>query len=123
MDVDPTPGDTMSLWIYLRHEPCPHCDQGEQVFEANTTHNLGAMAVEAGIYKHLWRPDEIGVTVASQLIGPLQSAIAKMLADPDRFKAHNVPNGWGMYDDFMPWLTRLLDACEEYPSAKIRISR
>ena len=33
-----------------------------QVFSANITHNLGKMADEAGIYKALWRPDEVEIT-------------------------------------------------------------
>jgi hypothetical protein len=37
------------------------------VYDANITHNLGAMAKAAGIYMHLWRPDEIGIKTASEL--------------------------------------------------------
>ena len=36
----------------------------EGAYSANITHNLGKMAEEAGIYKHLWRPEEIGITKA-----------------------------------------------------------
>ena len=35
-----------------------------EVYSANITHNLNTMADEAGIYKHLWRPDEIKITKA-----------------------------------------------------------
>jgi len=32
-------------------------------------------------------------------------------------------NGWGLYEDFVPWIERYLAACEEYPEAIIRVSR
>ena len=30
------------------------------------------MAKEADIYQHLWRPDEIGITKAAELIPPIR---------------------------------------------------
>jgi hypothetical protein len=94
-----------------------------EVYWANITHNLGAMADEAGIYKHLWRPEEIGVTTAEQLIEPLREGLRLMKSDPERFKRHNSPNGWGMYENFVPWVEKYLAACEENPDATISVSR
>jgi len=48
----------MSLDVYLMKT------MPTSVYDANITHNLGAMAEAAGIYKHLWRPEEIGITKA-----------------------------------------------------------
>ena len=107
----------MSLDVYLTRT------QPTTVFDANITHNLGAMAEEAGIYKHLWRPEEIGITKASQLIEPLREGIALMKIEPLRFEKHNPTNGWGSYKDFVPWLERYLAACEEYPDADVGVSR
>lgn len=107
----------MSLDVYLtKVQPCT-------VFDQNITHNLGGMAREAGIYEHCWRPEEIGIKVAAQLIGPLQAAIAAMEADPARFEKHNAPNGWGLYEHFVPWLKKYLAACEEFPDAEVHVSR
>lgn len=107
----------MSLDVYLtRMQPMT-------VFDANITHNLGSMAEEAGIYKHLWRPKEIGITKASQLIEPLREAITLMRSDVPRFEKHNSPNGWGFYEHFMPWLENYLAACKEYPDADVSVSR
>lgn len=107
----------MSLDVYLTQvQPCT-------VFDANITHNLGSMAAEAGIYKHCWRPEEIGITHARQLIEPLQTAIAAMMADPARFEKHNATNGWGLYKHFLPWLEKYLAACEEFPDAEVHASR
>ena len=41
---------------------------GAEVYSANITHNLNRMAMEAGIYECLWRPDEHGITKAAQII-------------------------------------------------------
>lgn len=49
----------MSLDVYLT------ATRPTEVCALNITHNLGRMAKEAGIYQHLWRPEEIGVTKAA----------------------------------------------------------
>lgn len=102
------------------------CDQdGNEILahDANITHNLGPMAEAAGIYKALWRPEECGVSKACDLIVPLTLGVAKMESEPDAYRAHDSPNGWGLYDNFLPWLKELLAACQKYPSAKVYVSR
>lgn len=94
-----------------------------EVYDANITHNLGAMAREAGIYEVCWRPDEVGITKAEQLIEPLRNGIALMKADPARFEKHNAENGWGLYEHFLPWLEEYLAACEANPDAEVSVSR
>lgn len=95
----------------------------EEYYEANITHNLGKMAAEAGIYKHLWRPEEIGITKARELIAPLTDAIELMESDPPRFEKHNASNGWGLYENFVPFVRKYRDACTEYPDANVSVSR
>jgi hypothetical protein len=123
-----------------------------EVFDANITHNLNKMAAEAGIYEALWRPAELDPERAARiraaqdrkdyhgpegayaieseatihardLIQPLRAGLALLKAEPDRFKAFNPENGWGSYDDFVPWVERYLTACEEYPDAEVSVSR
>jgi hypothetical protein len=113
----------MSLDVSLKNHMCPTCGRGEEVYSANITHNLGALAEEAGIYKHLWRPEEIGITKAAQLIEPLRAGLTLMKADPPRFKKHDSPNGWGMYENFVPWIEKYLAACEGNPEASISVDR
>ena len=114
----------MSLDVYLTSPKCPTCGHAEQkYFNANITHNLNKMAAEAGIYEACWRPEEIGITKAAQLIEPLRNGIAQMKADPARFEKHNSPNGWGLYMHFLPWLERYLAACEANPDADVSVSR
>jgi len=113
----------MSLDVYLKNDPCPHCGLSAPGFDANITHNLNKMAESAGIYAIVWRPEEHGISHASQLIGPLEKAIALMKSDPERYKQYDAPNGWGKYEHFVPWLEKYLEACKAMPEAKVRASR
>jgi hypothetical protein len=94
-----------------------------ELFSANITHNLNKMTQEAGIYEALWRPEEIGITTAGQLIGPLRHGLDLLRSDPARFIALNPSNGWGSYADFVPWVEGYLAACQAYPKAKVEASR
>ena len=93
------------------------------VFEYNITHNLGAMAEAAGIYQHLWRPEEINITRARQLVEPLREGLTRLRANPDAFRAHNPPNGWGSYSELVTFVEAYLDACECYPEAVVTAYR
>lgn len=94
-------------------------EESDEVFKANITHNLGKMAEEAGIYEYLWRPDELEITTAKELIEPLSDGLRKLKREPERFLPLNPPNGWGCYEAFVPWLERYLIACITYPEAKV----
>lgn len=100
---------------------CKHC--GSTLYEANVTHNLNSMAELAGLYGPVWRPEENGIETASDLIKPLEKGITEMKANPERFEALNPANGWGSYSEFVPWLERLLSACNEHFGAKVRAWR
>jgi hypothetical protein len=92
-------------------------------YTANITHNLGRMAEEAEIYGVVWRPEENGITTAGQLIAPLSAAIVRMRLDPERFKKLDSPNGWGTYENFLPWIVKYYDACVANPQAHVRADR
>lgn len=116
----------MSLDVYLQFEIDTGGREKEiwSAYEANYTHNCNVMAEEAGIYNHVWRPEECeDVKTAGDLIEPLRQGIKLMEDDPQRFIALNPSNGWGSYDTFLPWLRRYLQACIKYPKATIYASR
>lgn len=107
----------MSLDVWLT-KPMP-----TQVFERNITHNLSHMAQEAGIYQHLWRPEELGITTAQQLIEPLTKGFELLRSDRTRFTALNPRNGWGDYDGLVNFVDKYLAACIEHPDAVIGVDR
>ena len=107
----------MSLDVYLT------AIRPTTVFEYNITHNLGKMASEAGIYKHLWRPDELGITKAEELIIPLSEGLSRLEKDPEQFRKYNPENGWGNYDGLVNFVKSYLVACRENPEATIEVSR
>ena len=104
-------------------EPISYYEYSPSVYHANITHNLGKMASAAGIYKHLWRPDELGVENAGQLIEPLRVGLAALEGDPERFREFNPSNGWGNYDGLIRFVRNYLAACIQYQDATIYVSR
>uniref|UniRef100_A0A6M3IPT1 Uncharacterized protein n=1 Tax=viral metagenome TaxID=1070528 RepID=A0A6M3IPT1_9ZZZZ len=94
-----------------------------ELFSANITHNLGAMAAAAGIYEVCWRPETIGAQIAADIIPILEQGLALMKASPEHFKKFNAPNCWGTYNQFVPWVEEYLEACKKHPKAVIGISR
>ncbi len=107
----------MSLDVYLEKV------QPTSVYSSNITHNLGSMAAAAGIYKHLWRPEELGIKTAQELIKPLEKGLKKLKANPEKFEKYNAENGWGLYKHFVPFVEEYLAACKEYPDAEVSVSR
>lgn len=95
----------------------------ERVFDRNITHNLNKMADKAGIYEPLWRPDEIGIETASQLIEPLKKGLLALEADPAYYKTFEPDNGWGTYGSLVELVRTYLAACELNPHASVSVSR
>jgi hypothetical protein len=120
----------MSLDVYLSRKRLVSYDgaktfyeEYEECYQSNITHNLGIMADAAGIYKALWRPEEIGITKAGDLVPIIENGLADMKERPEYYKQFDTPNGWGTYKDFVPWIEEYLDACKIYPEAQITVSR
>lgn len=120
----------MGLNVYLNRSRYVSYDKGqtytednEELYSSNITHNLGKMADEAGIYYALWRPEEIGKTKAGDIVELLEAGIADLKARPDYFKQFNSPNGWGMYEHFVPFVEEYLEACKSHPDSIIEVSR
>jgi hypothetical protein len=94
------------------------------VFKYNITHNLGKMAEAAGIYKHIWRPEDIGISfVCPVFIKELKEGLDRLQSNPAQFAEFTPSNGWGSYDGLVDFVKSYIVACEEFPEAKIHISR
>ncbi len=117
---------TRAEWdaMHPLEEPCTVLvGGGEEVYSDNITHNLNRMADAAGLYSVLWRPDEIGVKVARELIPYLELGLFTLVDHPDKFKEMNPSNGWGDYDGLVGFVTRYFRACQKHPEALVRVSR
>lgn len=111
----------MGLGIYLITKDV---DGNEiDVYDTNITHNLTKMASEAGIYEALWRPEEEGWHKAGEIVEVLERGLADLKARPEYFEQFNAPNGWGLYEHFVPFVERYLEKCRKHPSATIYVSR
>jgi len=101
---------------------CEHTEL-DVLYSANITHNLCEMASAAGIYYHLWRPEEKGFEFAEDIVKGLENGLRKMKAKPNYYKTFNAKNGWGLYKHFVPFVENYLIACKEYPNANIHCDR
>jgi len=120
----------MSLDIYFTKTKTLNCECGkvheletETVFDHNITHNLTQMAAAAGIYNSLWNPSSIGITKAEQLGKNLKIGIDMLKSDPVFYDKFSSSNGWGTYNQFVPWLEEVYEACLIWPDAGIIISK
>lgn len=120
---------TLSRTLYLSYDKGKtHKDQQEEVYLANITHNLGTMADNVSVqhktlYDYLLRPEELEITKASELIYPLTIGLAKLKDNPDFYKTFDSPNGWGLYEHFVPFVEKYLEACIANPECTVYVSR
>lgn len=120
---------SLSRTLYLSYDNgVTYTEQQEEVYWANITHNLNKMAMEVSVqhhtlYEYLWRPEELGITKASELIYPLTIGLAKLKDNPDFYKTFDSPNGWGLYEHFVPFVDKYLNACILNPEASVHASR
>ena len=131
----------MSLDFSLKRKKLVSYDNGltfskefNEVFSVNITHNLTEMADKAKIYEALWRPYRIKSTyskdltredefkfeyetdvLAKEIIPFLEKGLKKLKAKPEYYKKFNSFNGWGMYEHFVPFVEKCLNACKENP--------
>lgn len=94
-----------------------------EIYTDNITHNLSTMARAADLYECLWRPEELGITHAYQMIPRLEEGLAKLRANPAEYEKYNPENGWGNYVGLVCFVNQLLQACKEDPDAKVHACR
>ena len=54
---------------------------------------------------------------------PSSQPLNDLKEGPEYFKTFNSPNGWGMYENFVPFVEKYLEACKDFPDALIEVSR
>jgi len=93
------------------------------VYHANITHNLGKMAEHANLYMYLWRPEELGLIYAKELITPLEEGLVFLNNNKEYLEQFNPENGWGNYNILLKFVIEYLEYCKLFPNAKIEVSR
>ncbi len=94
-----------------------------EIYSDNITHNLATMAKEAGIYEVLWRPEELGITHARDLIPFLETGLLELSRHPEIYEQFNPANGWGNYVGLKVFVREYLEACRANPDATVEVSR
>ena len=92
------------------------------VYSLNFTHNLNVMAKAVGLYEAIWRPENLRITIAGDLIQILENGLAKLQAGPDEFRQYEPANKWGTYETFVSVVSGYLEACKDHPEATISVS-
>lgn len=97
---------------------CPTCGHESWNWDWNYTSNSARTWREAGADLA-----EFDGKTGEECAPILERAIATMRDEPERFRAHDSPNGWGNYATLLPALERLLRHLCEYPKSVVRVSR
>lgn len=90
------------------------------VVNKNITYNLKKMWKEAGVYEVLY---ESNGKTAKEILPTLELGLQQLLAEPERFKQFDPPNGWGSYKVALLWLAELVEEFKKYPGGIISIAR
>jgi len=106
----------MSLDVYLTTKK-------EEVYSSNITHNLNKMASAAKLYYSIWRPEEISIKKAKQLIVPLAKGLESLIEKPDYYKNFNHESKWGTYEGLLTFVQNYLKACIDNPDAYVSVDR
>ena len=117
------------------------------IYSSNITHNLGTMAKEAGLYEALWRPyricieniiqidydnityeeendiEDMWTVLASDIIYYIEQGLYELKSYKKLYKRFDSPNGWGVYDDFVPFVEEYLEALKANPDGIINVDR
>jgi|DEB0MinimDraft_10_1074344.scaffolds.fasta_scaffold92653_3 hypothetical protein len=93
------------------------------VWHGNITHNLNVMADKAGIYMEVWRPNEIGVKKAFDIVSALGKAIKDLQTRPSYYRKYNPKNNWGSYETFLEFIKQYQFNCKKYPNSMIGVCR
>lgn len=91
-----------------------------EVWSFNITHNLNRMWQWAGCYDALYNSE--GRT-ARDVLPALRDALESLRTRPEEARIYSASNGWGTYDQAVPWLERVIEACEKHPATVIGVSR
>jgi hypothetical protein len=128
LDVRTRATDDNGRELYIKNEKgeMEALWETEEYHDQNITHNLGKMAdaVKAGkwtLYQLLWRPEEHDfVTLTPEYVEAIREGYEELSAHPEKYEQYNSSNGWGLYEHFVPWVKKWLDAISDIPADEMK---
>lgn len=114
----------MSWDFHITSKRCPTCGRWEYFDEApvqhsnNYTSNMWPMLKQAGFH---W--DDIEGKPCREAFPLLDNLVKELKSAPEVYRQLNPKNGWGEYDSFLDWLTRMTRWVEKSPDGFIHVSR
>ncbi len=92
-----------------------HCGE----FDTNITHNLRPMFSRAfGVENY---EDVLAFKKGGEVLHLIDAAIMNMIISPDEYQEFNASNGWGTYEQALPWLIKLRQGIANNPGAEINM--
>lgn len=90
---------------------------GFYIFTHKVSMELLELACHSGLYDAVWRPDNIGATIAEHIIAPLTEGLIELTSNPQLYMLY-APSS-DMYRTFLKHISLYLKACMANPNAKI----
>ena len=90
---------------------------GHYIFTHKVPSELFDLACHSGLYDAVWRPDNIGATIAEHIIAPLTEGLIELTSNPQLYMLY-APSV-DMYRAFLKHISLYLKACMANPNAKI----
>lgn len=103
----------MSLDLWLSRPICPTCSRGEGTDFFNYTYNVSHMWY--AIFPEAEEMVDIDGLTGYESLEKLRFALAVLTEMPDKFIAMNPENGWGDYEGFKRYISRLITQAEFLP--------
>lgn len=88
--------------------------------DKNITHNLVGMWRCAGVYDALYQSEG---KKAADILPALEVGVDFMLENETECRKYDASNGWGCYEHALPFLQEMVEACRNFPKARIGVSR
>lgn len=88
-------------------------------FDTNITHNLN------GMFSHAFGVDNYEAVLAfkkgGEVLHLIDMAIMNMVCSPSEYEKFEASNGWGTYEQALPWLIKLRQGLALNPDSEINL--
>lgn len=96
-------------------------------YSGGITHNLNRMADFAGLYKALWRPEELfplkEKIYAEDLIETIGEGLKFLKENKEECEKLNPENGWGTYENLVQFTENYYKNLKMHPKSEIEVCR